>query len=42
MYIMCMSGTCPWKSEEGMRFLGTGVTDGNELLYEFWEHCRYK
>jgi hypothetical protein len=32
-----MYARCLWRPEEGIRSLGTGVTDGCELSCEFWE-----
>lgn len=32
MYVPHMCVWCPWKPEEGVRTLGTGITDGCEPL----------
>jgi hypothetical protein len=33
IYVYNISAWYPWKSEEGIRFFGTGVTDGCELPF---------
>lgn len=37
MYVYVSYVYCPWRSEEGLRSPGTGLTDSFELLHGWWE-----
>lgn len=37
MIVYHVQSWCPWKPEEGTKFPGNGVRDGNDLLYVCWE-----